>query len=422
MVKAGNIKVKYWASEILSSENQSDLGKIAGSLAISKIDLNPHQIEAAIFALNSPVSRGVILADETGLGKTIESGLIMGELFSKGQSSFLVVSPASLCQQWQTELQEKFNLPTRIINTGFNGNREFKGVTICSYHCAVLIQEKLKKKNWDIVVIDEAHKLRNLYKGGQKIAGGIYEAFSGRKKLLLTATPIQNSLMDIYSLVSVIDQTVFGNPLIFEENYLNTTRRIPELKERLKYILFRTLRKDVLDYVKYTNREAMTVVFSPSAEEENLYKAVMEFIFNISKIAIIPKFRSFLVLTMYKLMSSSTAAVLGTLEKLQNRLLILEQREPSFNEALQKEKSSLQSLIFQAQQIKTDVKTKKLLEALSQGFEKIKLKGGQRKALIFTESNRTLNYLYHYLSQNGFEGKIVTFNGQNNSLLCQNQT
>ncbi len=461
MITADEIKAKYWALEVLASGNQNDIGSISGSLGTSKIDLNPHQIEAALFALKSPLSQGVILADEVGLGKTIEAGLVIAEYFSRGQDSIIVVAPASLCQQWQTEMQEKFDLPAQIIDAkkykeelkaGHDDPFLFKGVIICSYNCAVQLKAILKHYVWSLVVIDEAHKLRNFYKGKTKIAEGINEAFAGKRKLLLTATPIQNNLMDIFSLVSLIDMSILGNEYAFMENYLYSERRHNELKERLKCVLHRTLRKDVLEYIKYTNREAMTVAFNPTKEEEELYHEISGYIQDVSQIAVNMRVRSLIVLMIRKLMGSSTAAVKGTLNGLMERLNnignalitdadlyqivndvdVWDEYQESFNNETSKmrkktyspdadinaEKAYLQKLIDKADKIKVDGKTEKLIEALNQGFEKIQEKGGQRKAIIFTESNRTLNYLYDYLSSHGFEGKIVTFNGQNNSPLC----
>lgn len=333
MLNAEEIKAKYWALEVISSSNQSDIANLSGSLETSKIDLNPHQIEAALFALNSPVSQGVILADEVGLGKTIEAGLVISEYFSRGWTSVIVVAPASLCAQWQVEMQDKFDLPTQIIDTklydlALKENKDlfqFKGVSICSYNCVLQLKKQMKNKDWHLVVIDEAHKLRNLYKGKTQIAEGIYKTFENRKKLLLTATPIQNSLMDIFSLVSVIDTSILGNQYSFMENYLYSERHHQELKERLKCVLHRTLRKDVLEYIKYTNREAMTVAFNPTPAEETLYYAVSKYIQEVSQIAITTRFRTLIVLMIRKLMSSSTSAVKGTLEGLMNRLNRIEQ-------------------------------------------------------------------------------------------------
>lgn len=455
MTNANDIKAKYWALEVLSSANQTDIGNISGSLETSKIDLNPHQIDAALFALKSPLSKGVILADEVGLGKTIEAGIVISEYFSRGNTKILVVAPASLCQQWQVELTEKFDLPVRVIDTKNYQEemRGFQGIVVCSYNCAVQLKSIFKSIEWDLVVIDEAHKLRNFYKGKTKIASDINEVFLNRKKLLLTATPIQNSLMDIFSLVSIIDPIILGDEYAFTENYLYSERRHNELKDRLKTVLHRTLRKDVLEYIKYTNREAMTVAFDPTPAEEELYKNVSAYVKDFSKIAITTRFRTLIVLMVRKLMSSSTSAVKGTLEGLMDRLsememsgvvdeaglqallndtdlsedyadeTVMKTSSPQissqpFLAEIQSEKAFLQKLIDSASEIKVDGKTEKLIEAIQQGFEKIKEKGGLRKAIIFTESNRTLNYLYDYLSANGFKDKIVTFNGQNNSPLC----
>lgn len=460
MITTDDVKAKYWALEVLSSSNNSDISNISGSLETSRIDLNPHQIEAALFALQSPISQGVILADEVGLGKTIEAGIVISEYFSRELTSILVVAPASLCQQWQSEMQEKFDIPAQVIDTKLYKEAlendtdllNFKGVTICSYNCAVQLQSTMKHTAWDLVVIDEAHKLRNLYKGKTKIAEGINQAFEGKKKLLLTATPIQNSLMDIFSLVSIIDRTILGDEYAFMENYMYSESHHPDLKERLKCVLHRTLRKDVLEYIKYTNREAMTVAFNPTAEEEALYEAVSAYIQDISSVAITTRFRTLIVLMIRKLMSSSTAAVKGTLEGLMDRLVAIEHSQADVDDLnqfiqdsdlvqeyadsldefrsdtkltrkdimpeLEAEKKYLKKLINQASKIKVDGKTEKLIGAIQQGFDKIQAKGGLRKAIIFTESNRTLNYLYDYLSEHGFAGKIVTFNGQNNSPLC----
>ena len=463
MINTEDVQTKYWAMEVLSADNQSDIDKLSGSLTSSKIDLNPHQIEAALFALKSPISKGAILADEVGLGKTIEAGLVISEYYSRGQTSILVIAPASLCPQWQTEMQEKFDLPSQVIDrTLYNESHQrgidpflFKGLTICSYHFASQNKVLFKGYAWDLVVIDEAHKLRNLYKGKTKIADGIADAFADRKKLLLTATPIQNTLMDIYSLVSLIDPNIFSNEYVFMENYLYSNKRHSELRKRLECVLHRTLRKDVLEYIKYTNREAMTVAFNPTKAEEELYLEVSNYISKTSKYAITTHFRTLIILMMRKLMSSSTSAIKGTLEGIRDRLLYLEQNSPQKEnivqvikemlcvengeldeeleeqpqelkaldrqelEELAAERLFVEDLIKKASRIKVDGKTDRLIEAIGQGFEKMAEKGGAKKAIIFTESTRTLRYLFDYLSKNGFKDKIVTFDGSNNSPLCK---
>lgn len=306
---------KYWALEVQTSSNNTDINKLSGSLVTSNIDLNPHQIDAALFALKSPVSQGAILADEVGLGKTIEAGIIMSEYFSRSKKHLLVIAPASLRTQWKNELEEKFNLPAQIIdNTTWQQPRrkkgvspfDFEGVTIVSYNFVVQGTKDFSLYPWDLVVFDEAHKLRNFYKGDNKTANIIYKTFANTKKLLLTATPIQNSLMDIFSLVSLIDANILGNQDSFIETYMYTERKHQELRQRLQSVLHRTLRKDVLEYIRYTNREAMTVAFEPSPEEEELYNRVSLYIKLHAKFGIQSHARNLVVMMIRKLMSSST--------------------------------------------------------------------------------------------------------------------
>ena len=452
---------KYYASLLSRNVVGGDIDSLSQSLLSSTVDINPHQIDAALFAFKSPFNKGVVLADEVGLGKTIEAGLVLCQYWSVGKKKIIVVCPASLRKQWESELQDKFGIKSEILDTkNYNayikeGKNPLspKRVIICSYNFAGKHKADILTHGFDLAIIDEAHKLRNFYKGTTKIAEGINETFLSKKKLLLTATPIQNSLMDIFSLVSIIDPSILGNEYAFMENYLYSERHHEELKHRLQCVLHRTLRRDVLEYIKYTNREAMTVAFNPTKAEEELYTAVSAYIQDISQIAITTRFRTLIVLMIRKLMSSSTAAVKGTLEGLMNRLTAIEKSSRNLDELtgfmfdddlfgeyednledfelkqslnkqdlrkedIKAEKAFLQKLIDKAAKIKVDGKTEKLIGALEQGFEKIQAKGGQRKAIIFTESNRTLNYLYDYLSAHGFKDKIVTFNGQNNSPLC----
>lgn len=142
------------------------------SLFDAAVDLNPHQIEAALFALQSPLSKGVILADEVGLGKTIEAGIVLCQYWAERRRRLLVICPASLRKQWALELQEKFNLPASVLDASVYREARREGrdplhpgaVLVLSYHYANSLREELKCIAWDLVVIDEAHKLRNAYR------------------------------------------------------------------------------------------------------------------------------------------------------------------------------------------------------------------------------------------------------------------
>ena len=210
---------KYFA-HLLTRQGGSGVEKISRSLFDACVDLNPHQIEAALFAIRSPISKGVLLADEVGLGKTIEAGIVLCQYWAERRRNLLVICPASLRKQWALELSEKFNLPSIILDAKTFRQQQRNGmpspfrdskIIICSMHYASSKAEEVKEICWDLVVIDEAHKLRNAYRESNRIGQRVRWATEDRKKLLLTATPLQNSLLELYGLSTLIDDRLFGN-------------------------------------------------------------------------------------------------------------------------------------------------------------------------------------------------------------------
>jgi SNF2 family DNA or RNA helicase len=107
---------KYFAHELTRQHGANDVGRLSQSLFDASVDLNPHQIEATLFALRSPLSKGVLLADEVGLDKTIEAGIVLCQYWSERKRRLLVICPASLRKQWALELEEKFNLPVVVLD------------------------------------------------------------------------------------------------------------------------------------------------------------------------------------------------------------------------------------------------------------------------------------------------------------------
>ena len=153
------------------------MDRLSMSLFDAAVDLNPHQIEAALFALQSPLSKGVILADEVGLGKTIEAGIVLCPFWAERKRRLLVICPASIRKQWALELSEKFNLPAVVLDAkacreakrGSTDPLSLGSVLILSLHFANTLREELKARAWDLVVIDEAHKLRNAYRPSNRV-------------------------------------------------------------------------------------------------------------------------------------------------------------------------------------------------------------------------------------------------------------
>lgn len=248
-------QAQYLAFDLTRRCPSDSVEKLAGTVASAQVDLNPHQVDAALFAFNSPLSRGALLADEVGLGKTIEAGLVIAQHWTERKRRVLVITPANLRKQWHQELSEKFFLPCRILETKPYNEAIKRGifrpfdatdaVTICSYQFARGKAGEVATTAWDLVVIDEAHRLRNVYKPNNVIAQTISAALRERRKLLLTATPLQNSLLELFGLVSVIDEHAFGDLKSFREQFSSLTQEevFETLRTRLRPICHRTLRR-----------------------------------------------------------------------------------------------------------------------------------------------------------------------------------
>src|SRR5439155_3362042 len=238
---------KYFAYELTKRCASDSVEKLAPALSDAQVDLNPHQIEAALFAFRSPLSKGAILADEVGLGKTIEAGRLLSQRWAAGKRRLLVICPANLRKQWAQELADKFYLGSDIleartfsewIKAGNLNPFEQDAVVICSFQFARSKEPYVLQTSWDLVVVDEAHRLRNVYKPSSKIANAIKNSIAPFHKVLLTATPLQNSLLELFGLVSIIDEYGFGDLDSFRSQYSRFTgeENFSALKERLSKI------------------------------------------------------------------------------------------------------------------------------------------------------------------------------------------
>ena len=237
---------RYFAHELTRRRQPEGVDRLSMALFDACVDLNPHQIEAALFALRSPLSKGVILADEVGLGKTIEAGIVLCQCWAEGKRRLLVICPASLRKQWSLEIQEKFHLPTVILDARSyriaqqEGNPQpflAEGVVIVSFNFASKMRAEIRAVPWDLVVIDEAHKLRNAYRPSNKMGQNIKWAVEDRRKVLVTATPLQNSLLELYGLSTVLDDQIFGDATSFRTQYATAGSDLTLLQARLAAIL-----------------------------------------------------------------------------------------------------------------------------------------------------------------------------------------
>jgi adenine-specific DNA-methyltransferase len=436
------------------------VGKLAAAVAGAQVDLNPHQVDAALFAFNSPFSNGALLADEVGLGKTIEAGILLSQRWAERRRRILIITPSSLRKQWLQELAEKFFLPATILEArSYNQalkagstnpfQQDEPSIVICSYHFARNKAEDVLATPWDLVVIDEAHHLRNVYKTSNVIANTLRSVLKGRPKVLLTATPLQNSLLELYGLVSFIDEHAFGDLKSFRQQFANVSQdsTFDALKARLVPLCHRTLRRQVTQYVAYTARHALVEEFTPEESEDQLYNLVSDYLSRNSLYALPRAQRALMTLVLRKLLASSTFAIAGALQTMarrlgrdlaeQERLALIDDLDEDYEtlnatleewpneetaeplseadrEALAAEISELEAFAELAVSITNNAKGQALLRALGTAFDKVRGLHAAEKAIIFTESRRTQDYLLRLLSDSEWGEGIVLFNGSNN--------
>jgi superfamily II DNA or RNA helicase len=442
-------------AEELALRGRRATDRLASALSEARVDLNPHQVEAAAFALDSLPRGGCVLADEVGLGKTIEAGIVIAQLVAEGKSRILVLTPATLRAQWQAELQQKFDLGSLIVDgrTGRVGHNPFEQAfpVIASHPFGAGRAELLRRVSWDLVVIDEAHRLRNAHRAGNKIGRALRDALRQCPKLLLTATPLQNELMELFGLLSFLDEQILGPEHAFRARYAvdPDAGGIPdgpaqELRERLETVVQRTLRRQVREYVRFTNRRSMVEDFAPSEQEQSLYDDVSEYLRRNEAAAIEPGKRTLLTLVYRKLLASSTYAIAPTLRKLAETLRaridaarrgaeaagLFEPEEtsgyaeeaeawedepgrggPPALAALESEASELERYAQRAESIRVNAKGEALKRALDRLFTVARAHQWPEKAVVFTESRRTQAYLAELLAEHGWYGRISLLSG-----------
>ena len=442
---------KYIYNVLELKQNGNNVDRIGTTLFNSKINLTPHQIEAALFAFNSPISKGCILADEVGLGKTIEAGIVLAQLWNEHKRRILIICPASLMRQWAGELEEKFNLPSIIMDRKNYNSIQKSGypnpflikntIIICSYQMCANSENDIKNADFDLCVIDEAHKLRNVWTGKNIVSTSIKNALLNTKKILLTATPIQNNVMDLYGLTTLIDDNIFGDAKIYREKYYKDyVTNLVELRNRLNNFTHRTLREQVQPYVKFTKRIPKTFTFEQTEDETKVYNMIRELLLNSDKESyLIPnKQKHLLLLILCKLMGSSIHSIVYTLETMKNRLeklletgidegiddLIDEDYEEDFEdsdedvtkeidkEELMEEIKSIDKIIDTAKRVNVESKYLALKDAIKFGNKFLRELNANDKILIFTESRRTQLYLYQTLLDEGYD-EVILFNGSN---------
>ena len=420
----------------------------------ANIEPNPHQLNAFSAAIGALKTGGIVLADEVGLGKTIEAGLVLKYVLESGAKRVLIALPASLRKQWELELEDKFDLESVILDRltvesdapgwrkRLTDTKEVR-IVITSYDYSSKLMKRFPEVKWDFVIIDEAHNFRNVFHGTKR-AKNLFDMSKGIPKLLLTATPLQNSLLDLHGLVSFIDPRIFGSEKVFTKRYIKD-EDYTDLKRELQPVLYRTLRKDVAKYMNFKKRSCKTVDFALYPDEIELYQRVNDFLKREMLYSIPTSNRALIILVIRKLLASSSFALIDTFEVLKNRLEKLKEGsksasaqegfdlfwsyvedeidESGFDEAededtkvqkqfIQAELDEVNSIIDVAKRIKTNAKVDALKTAIGIAFQYQQEEGIPQKVVVFTESKRTQKYVAAELRKSGYaEEDILLFNG-----------
>jgi adenine-specific DNA-methyltransferase len=464
------------AEDFVRLRRADERRRYAASQRCGRIDPNPHQIDAVVFALKRISEGGCILADEVGLGKTIEAGLVMSQLLAEGMHRILLIVPKALVGQWATELYTLFGIEAR---EGRKDPESFAGEGVFLVHREFAGGPKgsslLRAADpFDLVVIDEAHEVfANIHKRFDK--DGNYKEDSedaqnadrvrsllkptGTPVLLLTATPIQNSLLELWGLVQYVEPTglLLGKLPTFREVFCEDKGRklvsdqAFELRRRLSNVLQRTLRRQAQEFLEipFVERRTKLIEHGMNAEETQLYKELTAWVMQPQLFSFRGNSRRLLLINFLRRMGSSVAALRSSLEKVANRLKTQlagrvvgswddlakdlaqdfeeevddveqvdgeEATEAPSQDRLRAELERVQGFIGRAQAVPQESKANALLHVLKVIRERGNKGEGTGKVVIFTESLQTQDFLYNLLTANGngYRAEDVTlFRGQN---------
>ncbi len=478
---------RYLAEDLVRLRRSDEQRRYASPQRAAKVDPNPHQIEAVIFALARLREGGCILADEVGLGKTIETGLVIAQMLAEGATRVLLVGPKALLGQWRQELFTLFDIESKEGHTGAGG---FEGAGVFLVGREQAGSEKgrdalLASGRFDLCVIDEAHEVfAGIYKRYDKFgeyredskeartAGRVREVLGTFQTpvLLLTATPIQNNLAELWGLVQYVDPlgTLLGDLPTFREVFCGVDDRMlargqdDELRARLKTVVQRTLRRQAQEFLEkpFVDRQARLFEYEMSMEERSLYDDVTKYLLEPNIVAFRGSHRQLLLIGFHRRMASSTRALAASLARVASRLRAMHRGESTEGkadtdllladleqtdlertprdeaeeeeedtrgqaadpEAVRLELARVESYVRRAEAlVNDDGKFRALLTALSFVREQGRHGKGAGKLVIFTESLVTQDHIRERLLESGLvrDQEITLFRGTNDSKRAQ---
>lgn len=432
------VRRRLLLEHLLRQRRSSDYERYVECFRRAAVDANPHQLEAVAFGLSRLPEGGALLCDEVGLGKTIEAGLILTQLRAEGKQHVLIVVPVPLARQWQAELQDLFGLKSMILGKE-NRDQPPSGITLVGRELAARLVSRLKGP-WDLVIFDEAHEgLSSIYHRYQRTGGYLVNPSKGKARqaaaykqivgdspvLLLTATPLQNNLLELWGLVSFVDPqfTLLGPIDEFVRRFVAGSGRTlrdeeaqEELRQRMRLVMCRTLRSQAQPFLRnpFTRRSCQTINFHMEAAEQVLYQGVSDWL--AGHVGLYrPSQRKLMATMLRRRMGSSVVALADSLSNLRQRLEEGRVPDHAEDELLEKDFQELVRLEKLAQRALQEPSPKigRLLELIAR-IEQGQLQGvASNKLVVFTESVKTLESIVSALCQQGLA--VTAFSGQNNA-------
>ena len=471
---------RYYAEELVRLRRAGEKRRYVAAQRRGRVDPNPHQIEAVMFALERIAHGGCILADEVGLGKTIEAGLVVAQLLAEGMSRVLIIVPRPLLGQWQAELRDLFGIDASDASDAnvdvaaagvFIAGREFAGGERG-------FQRLQQAPPFELFLIDEAHEVfAGIHRRYAK--NGVYDEASPHARtahrvralmgngmapvLLLTATPMQNSLDELWALVQYIDRTgtLLGDKPTFDQLFKASkggdgsesngagVEQAAELQRRLRRVVQRTLRRQAMPYLDrpFVGRHAKLFSYRMNAAEKALYDDVTDYLLEPELMAFSGRARQLQLIGFLRRMASSKAALAASLRGVAARLQRMGQGDASVDAAdlddleddadpppaaagdnapvpasplrlntakAAEERARVLDFIQRAETLPEDSKAESLVKVVHELLER---PPDRRKVLIFTESLTTQSYLHDLLLENTRlrEQDITLFRGVNDS-------
>ena len=404
MLKKSKYHIFYEISEINKLINSKGYDRLIPTFSSSRMKIFPHQIAETMFALDSN-EKGLILGNEAGLGKTFTSMIFISQNYIEGKK-ILIVTPLSLIGQWNELMNYNLTLDYKVL-TGEEKPEEnmFNDkVVLTTYEYLNNKFDLLKQASFDIVIFDEAQRVGSFYNDKNKYINSLRECIKDSFKLLLTPLPFEINILKLYGIIKFIDENAFNgmDKDTFFKRYYKKEENYTELLNEVNKYCFRTLKSQVKHYVKIPNRVIKMVRYSFNTKEQKLYTMIENYIQMENK-KIFPKMELYdLTLMFTKNLSSSLISFSNMLENVIKRAESIE----NCNEELEQ----LKEMLKFTKSIKSSDKTKQLQLILKNGFSSLKSVGANKKAIIFTESKATQQYLYNILSK---KYNTLMFNGDN---------